>query len=206
MSNLRLILFALGIVFLLQGCSFLYGDPEPKGRDPVTDVSGVEEPWEVADISAVNQDGEDWNVDQMEGQWWLTKTIFTRCPTVCMTMTPNMVALQDGILENNLDVQIVSFTVDPDFDSPEQLLEYADAYEAELSNWQFVTGYSQDEIEDFALKTFKLPVTRIPDQNDIAHPTRFFLVNPEGIIVRMYDGDADFDLDASIADLIDVVN
>ncbi|MBU9711489.1 SCO family protein [Evansella tamaricis] len=205
MGYLKLLLPVGLTFFLLQGCSFLYGEPEQQRPSPVIDVSQADEPWEVENFYAVNQDGEEWSTEQLKGQWWITKTIFTRCPTVCMTMTPNMVHLQDAIVANNLDIQIVSFTVDPEFDTPERLVNYGESYGADFNNWDFLTGYTQEEIEAFALETMKARVMKIEEQNDIAHPTRFFLVNGDGIIVRMYSGDTDFDLDATIKDLQSVV-
>src|SRR5699024_4721554 len=135
----------------------------------------AEEAWFVPEMSGVTQGDEEWSTADMKGEWWLTKTIFTRCPTVCMTMTPNMVQLQEEAVDEGLDLQIVSFTVDPEFDTPERLEKYGESYEASFEYWDFITGYEQEDIENFAYEAFKQPVMKVPEQEDIIHPTRFYL-------------------------------
>lgn len=193
-------------LLFLAGCSFLYGKPAPPESSSIVDVTAAEEVWEVPSFSGVTHEEKQWSTDDMKGKWWLTKTIFTRCPTVCTVMTPNMVQLQEAIEKEGLDVQIVSFTVDPEFDTPERLKDYGEAYEANLETWDFITGYTEEELKDFVFEAMKQNIIKIPDQNDIGHPTRFYLVNPDGEIVRMYEGEANFDLDAYIADLKQLVS
>ena len=50
--------------------------------------------------------------------------------------------------------ELVSFTVDPEFDTPEVLKEYAKSYEIDLNNWTFLTGYDYDTIEELSVKSF----------------------------------------------------
>ena len=52
-------------------------------------------------------------------------------------------------------MRIVSFSVDPENDKPKQLKAFASKYPLSLRNWDFLTGYSQKDIEDFALNSFK---------------------------------------------------
>ncbi|MCD8511013.1 MAG: SCO family protein [Bacillus sp. (in: Bacteria)] len=200
MGNKKLILLLSILVLGISGCSFLYQSPQPKSES-IIDLTTQEEVWKVTQLSGLDENGNEWSTDDMAGEWWLAKTIFTRCPTVCMTMTPNMVLLQEAILEEGLDVKIVSFTVDPDFDTPERMKAYGEGYGASFENWQFITGYSEDEIAEFAGDSFKAPIVKVPEQEDIMHSTRFFLVNREGHVVRMYNGERDFDLAAYIEDL-----
>ncbi|MCR6107367.1 SCO family protein [Salipaludibacillus agaradhaerens] len=195
------------VILLISGCSFLYEDTsESSQSEAVIDVSTAEEAWEITDFVAVNQDGEDVTNESLEGEWWLTKTIFTRCPTVCMVMTPNMAELQQALEEEEVDVRIVSFTVDPEFDTPERLKDYGEAYGANFETWDFLTGYTFEDINTLTLDSLKAPLQKIPEQNDIMHPTRFYLVNPDGQIVRMYSGESSFDLDVTVDDIKSVVN
>lgn len=62
--------------------------------------------------------------------------------------------------KEKLDVEFVSFSVDPEIDKPEMLKQYASKFHADLSNWHFLTGYSQKEIEAFAQKNFKTIVQK----------------------------------------------
>lgn len=205
---MRKALFFAGIVLMVSltatGCSFLYEDTSEQQSDSVIDVSQADEPWEMAEFEAVNQFDEEVTNESLEGEWWLTKTIFTRCPTVCMTMTPNMAELQEGLADEGLDVSIVSFTVDPEFDTPERLENYGESYGADFDSWDFITGYTFEDITDWALESMKASIQKVPEQEDIMHPTRFYLVNPDGVIVRMYSGENNFNLEAAIEDIQEV--
>ncbi|PYZ93946.1 electron transporter SenC [Salipaludibacillus keqinensis] len=196
-------LFVVMIAF--SGCSFLYDDASESAQgDAVIDVSQAEEPWEVIDFQGENQFGEEVSVESLAGEWWITKTIFTRCPTVCMTMTPNMVELQKGLEEEGVDLRIISVTVDPEFDTPERLEDYGESYGASFENWDFLTGYEFEDVREFALESLKAPIQEVPEQDDIMHPTRFYLVNPEGVVVRMYSGENSFDLETTVNDIREV--
>lgn len=193
------------LFFILTGCSFLYQDAsESSQSDAVIDVSQAEEPWQTTDFEAANQFGETVSSDSLDGEWWITKTIFTRCPTVCMTMTPNMVELQESLEEEGVNLRIISFTVDPEFDTPERLEEYGDSYGADFTNWDFLTGYEFEDIQQFALESLKAQIQEVPEESDIMHPTRFFLVNPDGVVHRMYSGENSFDVEATVEDIIEV--
>lgn len=201
------LLFLFGSLLLISGCSFLYEDVSESGQaETIIDVTTSETPWEMVSFEAVNQDGEDRSDSYYEGDWWIAKTIFTRCPTVCMVMTPNMVSLQQELEDQETDLQIVSFTVDPDFDDPDQLTEYGESYGADFSNWDFLTGYDDEMIRELVLESFKAQVMELPEQSDIMHPVRFYLMNPEGQIVRMYTGESNFDLDATVEDIQQLLN
>lgn len=192
---------------LLSGCSFLYEDASESAQgDSVIDVTVSEDPWEVSGLEAENQFGEEITMEDLEGDWWIAKTIFTRCPTVCGVMTPNMVELQTAMEEAELDVRIVSFTVDPEFDEPERLESYGESYGADFENWDFLTGYSAEELQVFVQDSFKAQIQELPEQSDIMHPTRFFLVGPDGQIHRMYAGEDSFDAERTVEDLLEVTS
>lgn len=157
----------------------------------------------VPDFSYTSQDNESFGLDDLKGEWWIADFIFTNCTTVCIPMTNNMVALQNDLDDAGLDVELVSFSVDPDYDTPEVLTEYAESYGADLSNWNFLTGYDFDTISELSVKTFKQAILAPgPDSDQVTHGTRFFLINPEGEIVKSYDG-AQSD---SIQEIVDDLN
>src|SRR5690625_7542927 len=93
------------------------------------------------------------SLEDLNGSWWVADFVFTNCTTVCLPMSTNMSALQDKLAEENIDVQLVSFSVDPDYDQPEVLREYAEDYEADLSNWTFLTGYDFQTIRELSIKS-----------------------------------------------------
>lgn len=152
----------------------------------------------VADFSFTTQDNEKLSLDDLKGEWWIANFIFTNCTTVCLPMTFNKSNLQEKLQENNLDVQPVSFSVDPDFDSPEVLKEYAGQYDVDFSNWSFLTGYDFQTIKELSIKSFR-SLVQAPDRDSdqVMHGTSFMLVTPDGKYIKSYDG-----LDAKEMDLI----
>lgn len=143
----------------------------------------------VADFSFTNQDNETITQNDLEGEWWIADFIFTNCETVCIPMTTNMVALQNNLTEEGIDMQFVSFSVDPDYDQPDVLKEYAEGYDADLDHWHFLTGYDFETIRKLSIKSFRAPLKEPAYGSDqVTHDIRFFLVNPEGKIVKGYEG------------------
>lgn len=143
---------------------------------------------DVADFQFINQDEETVRLDDLKGSFWIADFIFTNCVTICLPMTSNMAKLQKELADHNLDVQFISFSVDPDVDTPEVLKEYAKAYEADLSNWSFLTGYDFETIKDLSMNSFMSGLQKEPDSDQVQHSSRFFLVNPEGKVVKYYSG------------------
>lgn len=157
----------------------------------------------VPEFEFTTQNNETLSNEDLEGTWWIADFIFTNCETVCIPMTNNMVKLQEKVNDENIDnVEFVSFSVDPDYDTPEVLQEYAEDYGADLSNWNFLTGYDFETIEDISMNGFKNMLAAPPEgDNQVVHGSYFFLVNPEGEIVSPYSGMESEQMDAIVADL-----
>src|SRR5699024_6399302 len=116
-------------------------------------------------------------------------------------MTSNMSSLQDKAAEKDLDVQFVSFSIDPEHDTPEVLRDYAKEYKADTSNWTFLTGYDFDEIKKLSIKSFK-SIAEMPKEGDqVIHETRRNHVSPEGQDVKGNNETDEKELDEIIKDL-----
>jgi len=159
---------------------------------------------QLPEFEYTTQDGEKLGLNDLKGEWWLASFVYTNCKTVCPVMTKNMAKLQNELKENKLDIQIVSFSVDPEFDTPEILKEYAQGYDVDFSNWTFLTGYDFATIKDLSMNHFKTSLQKASPgtgNDQIAHGTNFFLVNPKGKIVKKYDGVGDKGQDQALLDI-----
>jgi len=144
---------------------------------------------DVADFAFTTQDNEPLSLDDLSGKWWIADFIFTNCTTVCLPMTSNMAQLQKELENKDIHIQFVSFSVDPDYDKPKVLKEYGEHYDANFTTWSFLTGYEFQEIKELSIKSFRAPLKEPEYGSDqVMHDTRFFLVNPEGKVVKGYDG------------------
>ncbi|WP_147535980.1 SCO family protein [Bacillus marasmi] len=145
--------------------------------------------WAITDFTYTNQDEKSFGLSDLKGKVWVADFIFTSCADVCLPMTNNMAKLQKMLKDEGIkDVELVSFSVDPAVDTPERLKMFADNFEADYSNWNFLTGYTQQEIEQKGVKDFKTVVKKPEDQDQVIHGTDFYLINQEGKIVKYYDG------------------
>ncbi|WP_409253870.1 SCO family protein [Bacillus sp. SCS-153A] len=158
--------------------------------------------WDVQDFSFTNQNNETVSLEDLKGKVWLADFIFTNCVTVCPPMTYNMTLLQEKLKEEGIeDYRIVSFSVDPEVDTPEALSEFISKYEADTSKWDLLTGYTQDHISEFAEKSFKSLVANDPNTDQVVHMTSFYLVNQEGEAVKSYGGYEEVPFDQIVRDI-----
>ncbi|UOR12997.1 SCO family protein [Halobacillus amylolyticus] len=157
---------------------------------------------EVKEFTATTQSGEKVNLpEDLKGEYWIADFIFTSCETVCPPMTGNMSRLQQQLKEENMDVELVSFSVDPKQDTKEKLKEFADAYQPDYEQWSFLTGYTFQEVKELSIKSFQSPLSKMEDSNQVAHGTSFYLVTPEGDVIKRYSGIKAAEMDQIISDL-----
>jgi protein SCO1/2 len=149
--------------------------------------------------SLVNSDGDTWSLSSLQGHRVVLTFIYTRCPLpdFCPLMDRNFAMLQEAIRSTPAlaDVQLVSVSIDPSFDTPVVLRAHADALGADSAIWHFVTT---DEIADFAAP-FGVTLTQDPtDALQIVHNLRTAVLDPAGRLVTVRNGNT-----WTPADLID---
>ena len=138
-------------------------------------------------FSFTNQEGTVFGTEELQGSIWIADFIFTNCTTICKPMTSEMAALQQTVKEQNLPVEFISFTVDPVVDSPDILKSYVQNFTDDLSNWNLLTGYSQEQIEIFAREQFQTIVQKPAASSQVIHSSNFYLVDKKGHLVGEYN-------------------
>jgi protein SCO1/2 len=108
----------------------------------------------IAEFSLVDQDGKKCGASELRGRVWAAAFMFTRCPTICPRITRRMRELQVEAKSQNVALTLVSFSVDPEHDTPEVLRAYAAKYAADLSSWRFLTG-ELEVVQKTAVESFK---------------------------------------------------
>lgn len=145
----------------------------------------------LPEFTFTRQDGQPWGTKQLHGRPFIANFIFTRCPTVCPVFTQKMARVQERTAELGPRLQLVSFSVDPAYDTPERLAEYGQKYRADFARWSFLTGdYAQ--LKSTIVQGFKISMGREPgaaedDLLSIFHGTHFVLVDRTGEIRGYYD-------------------
>lgn len=145
----------------------------------------------VPDFSFTERSGEPFGLEELRGHIWLADFIFTNCAGTCPIMTSQMNALQTAFAQEKLDMRLVSFTVDPERDTPEVLRRFAEGYGAEQERWFFITGPGE-QMQKLAKEGFLLAAATGGDAEEaIIHSNRFVLVDRAGRIRKYYDGTAE---------------
>lgn len=139
---------------------------------------------QIPEFNLTNQNNEPISIANLRGEVWVADIIFTRCPGPCAQMTRNLAKLQ-GNLPADQPVKLISFTSDPENDTPPILKKYADKFGADSKYWWFLTGNKQ-EIRSLAVNDFKFvvvekkPGDRTVPEDLFVHSTYFDLVDKKG--------------------------
>jgi protein SCO1/2 len=132
----------------------------------------------------VNQDAQPFGSNQLAGKIWIADFIFTSCPGPCPIISTRMSELQRPLEKS--DVHLVSFSVDPEKDTPPVLRTYADKLRKEPFRWDFLTG-PVGAIASISRDGFKLGISEGEPETGPVHSTRFVLVDRHGTIRGYYD-------------------
>jgi protein SCO1/2 len=156
----------------------------------------------ITEFSLVDQGGRAVTRETFTGKVWAAAFMFTRCPTVCPEITRRMRSVQVRAQKNGLPLTLVSFSVDPDNDTPEVLAKYAGEYGAALESWTFLTG-KYEVVARTAEQGFKVALERRPDSKEhggITHGSHLVLVDRQGSIRGYYRTSDDAALEQLLSD------
>jgi protein SCO1/2 len=134
-------------------------------------------------FSLTDQDGKKFASTDLAGKVWIADFVFTKCTSMCPIMTQNMHDVQ--LATNGLPVQLVSFTVNSENDTPPVLKAYAVANKADETRWHFLTGDHQT-MWDLSVG-MKLAVGPGDSAMQVMHSSRFLLVDGHGVVRGIYD-------------------
>jgi protein SCO1/2 len=119
--------------------------------------------------------------DDMSGKINVVDFIFTRCRGACPVMNRAMRPLYQ-LYADYVEVQFVSISVDPEYDTPEVLREYAIRQGVTDNRWVFLHG-PIERVVWVSEDVFMLPADELP----MGHSTKFVLVDQKGQIRGYYD-------------------
>lgn len=97
-------------------------------------------------FSFINQDSLMITNTDYKNKVYVVEFFFSTCPTICPIMNKNMKTLEAEYGQHN-DFGIASFSINPDYDTPMILKEYAEKYEVTSMNWNFLTGRGKEVFE-----------------------------------------------------------
>jgi protein SCO1/2 len=196
MQKILLALAALcGLLALGAGLLLVSMRQSPPGPPPIY-------PEPVPHFEFTNEQGAPFrSQEQLAGKVWVANFVFTRCPSICPMFSKKMAEIQKETLPLSADVRLVSFTVDPRFDTPPVLKEYGERYHAQPGFWTFLTG-EHDALKKTIVTDLKIHMT---DESDdimaIAHGGHFVLLDRQMRMRGVYNSEDDDAVKRLVADL-----
>ncbi len=134
---------------------------------------------EIPSFTLTDQHGNAFSADgTLRGKVWIADFMFTSCEAACPLMNTRMNAIQAELAKEG--IQLVSFTVDPDHDTPEVLDAYAKRSKAIEGVWHFLTG-DQKALDELCSDGFHLGFV----DGSLEHSSKFVLVD-ENMQIRGY--------------------
>jgi protein SCO1/2 len=145
--------------------------------------------------------------DALRGHVSIVDFIFTRCDSICPLSSMKMHRLQEETSDQP-DIKLLSFSVDPDYDTPPRLAEYAKKFEADSGRWHFVTGpiaAVKKVVTDAMMISMDRDGRTQPNgAPNIVHQPHFLLIDPDLHIRGLYDSTEPVRLEALLRDARDL--
>lgn len=149
----------------------------------------------AARFTLTDQNARPFSSDDLHGRPWIAAFIFTTCGDVCPRITGTMASLQKQLPP---DVQLVSFSVNPEHDTPAELKQYAGTFHADESRWHFLTG-QPDKVRE-VIAEMKMPFVPAERNSPILHSDKLLLIDADGQVRHAYRSDDPEQMKQLVAD------
>ncbi len=141
----------------------------------------------VPPFKYVNQYGDSISDKNLSGKIYVADFFFTSCPSICPVMQRNMLSVYNAFKNDN-DFKILSYTIDPKYDSVAVLKKYAGKLGVTGNIWWFLQG-KKDDTYKLAEKSYLVSVSS--DSTVVGgyvHQGYFVLVDKKERVRGSYDG------------------
>ena len=154
---------------------------------PDAPVRGPLRTEELKHISLTDQDGKQFSLADLKGETLLINFMFAGCTSVCPTQTIGLRRVHNEMkLDPKKDqIKLLSISIAPLSDTPEQLKSFAKRFEIDRPTWRFAVA-SQAQTDELT-KQFSVGVKPL-DGDQLDHRSLLYLINPEGMMIQQYRG------------------
>jgi protein SCO1/2 len=152
---------------------------------------------QIPDFKIVDQNNRTLTGASFKDKVLVVDFFFTRCPGICPQMSSQLSRVQESFISQK-DVQILSFTVDPEFDQPGILKEYAKKFEAKDDKWFLATTNSKTDVFNIGFYGFKVPSDTV---DKFLHSEKVLLVDKDKHIRGFYNGTNKKEVDRLITEI-----
>jgi len=132
------------------------------------------ENYVIPEMTLLDQNGREVELQSIlrPGKPVILDFIFTTCTTICPVLSANFLNMQNKLGDSADTIQLVSISIDPEHDRPEQMLQYLKKFRAG-KGWDFLTG-SREQIREI-MRSFDASVV-----DKMSHIPLYFLHDPKG--------------------------
>jgi protein SCO1/2 len=164
--------------------------------------------WTAPQFTLLDQDGAPFSSGDIGGRVVVANFIYTSCTDICPMLSATMRRVQERLRQERLlgtRAILLSFSVDPEHDTPPVLRAYAQRFSADPAGWKFLTG-DPLYVQEVIVRGFKLGVQRVsvlPGAQrpiEVTHTDRFALIDGRGQIRAFLRG-SELNVEALIQDL-----
>jgi protein SCO1/2 len=158
---------------------------------------------QVPSFRLTDERGAPYTTESMLGHVTVADFVFTRCPTSCPRLTARMAELQARLARDGSNVRLVSFSVDPENDTPQVLSEYAARTHADPARWTFVTG-ALDDMTRAVVLGFKISAAKIArgaSEYEVTHGNWFVVADRAGALRGYYSTEEASNFETLVADV-----
>ena len=140
----------------------------------------------VPNITFEDSSGKTFTISDYHGKYVLATFIYATCGDVCPLVEMNFKKIYSSLPKTILGekLQLVSISFDPKRDTPEMLEHHREMYEADGINWRMARVPDQKELD---LLLEQSGVIVIPIENGFEHNAAFYLIDPNGRLIQIYD-------------------
>ena len=144
----------------------------------------------VPDFTFDDSRGGQLSKEDLSGTPWIGVPFFLECTGPCPSITRDIRERLYPELEGT-GVRLVSFSLDPERDTPEALDAYARTLDIDRERWLFVSAPEEGAMHEFIRMGLRVPVQRDPEAEDagqaITHGTRMPVIDGSGAIAGFYE-------------------
>jgi protein SCO1/2 len=151
------------------------------GKETIDSVDYV-----LPDFAYVDQDSNTISTAAVQNKIFVTEFFFTSCPSICPKMQAQMLRVYEKY-NNNPDVLILAFTIDPARDTVSKLKGYAKKLGIESTKWHLLTG-NKDSIYNTADNFLVSAAEDADAPGGHVHSGNFILVDKQRRLRGYYDG------------------
>jgi protein SCO1/2 len=172
------------IILLIIACGESK-QPLPIYGEKELNEKGEEVSPTISTFEFTNQSNEIITEDRFTNSVYIADFFFTTCKTICPNMTKQLARVQKELKGENF--RILSHTVNPSYDTKDVLLAYSLKMNADLYNWDFVTGEAQKiykQAASYQIVALKDTTVPIP----FVHSEYLVLVDKKSRVRGLYDG------------------